>query len=207
MPLPLPSLQHAPQPGRLAGGWAVVVCHAACARGLACHTTPVSDQKRTTRRGSGDKGPVESARSALRLVEIVLDLTLAAVLLVAVLIIGGEVVHEIAAGVQSGGVESALKILDRVLLIFIIAELIYTLRISLARSQLILEPFLIIGLVAVVRRILIATAQVEQWLVAGRDISPLLYELGALAGLVLSLAIALSLARKHSSRASDYEAD
>jgi hypothetical protein len=45
------------------------------------------------------------------------------------------------------------------------------------------------------------------WLVAGRDISPLLYELGALAGLVLSLAIALSLARKHSSRASDYEAD
>ena len=165
------------------------------------------EQRRSTRRVSGGKDPVESARSALRLVEIVLDLTLAAVLLVAVLIIGGEVVHEIAAGVQSGGVESALKILDRVLLIFIIAELIYTLRISLARSQLILEPFLIIGLVAVVRRILIATAQVEQWLVAGRDISPLLYELGALAGLVLSLAIALSLARKHSSRASDYEAD
>jgi uncharacterized membrane protein (DUF373 family) len=164
-------------------------------------------EQRRIQRVSGGKGPVESARSALRLVEIGLDLTLAAVLLVAVLIIGGEVAHEIAAGVQSGGVESALKILDRVLLIFIIAELIYTLRISLARSQLILEPFLIIGLVAVVRRILIATAQVEQWLVAGRDISPLLYELGALAGLVLSLAIALSLARKHSGRASDYEAD
>jgi uncharacterized membrane protein (DUF373 family) len=155
----------------------------------------------------GGKGPVESARSALRLVEIVLDLTLAALLLVAVLIIGGEVAHEIAVGIQSGGVEAALKILDRVLLLFIIAELIYTLRISLARSQLILEPFLIIGLVAVVRRILIATAQVEQWLVAGRDISPLLYELGALAGLVLSLAIALSLARKHSGRMSDHEAD
>ena len=163
--------------------------------------------KQRNQRVSGGKGPVESARSALRLVEIGLDLVLAAVLLVAVFIIGGEVVHEIVAGVQSGGVESALKILDRVLLIFIIAELIYTLRISLARSQLILEPFLIIGLVAVVRRILIATAQVEQWLVAGRDISPLLYELGALAGLVLSLAIALSLARKHSGRVSSYEAD
>jgi uncharacterized membrane protein (DUF373 family) len=162
---------------------------------------------RRTKRAQGGKGPVESARSALRLVEITLDLTLAAVLLVAVFIIGGEVVHEIVDGVQSGGVEAALKILDRVLLIFIIAELIYTLRISLARSQLILEPFLIIGLVAVVRRILIATAQVEQWLVAGRDISPLLYELGALAGLVLSLAIALSLARRHGNRASEFEAD
>ena len=155
----------------------------------------------------GGKGPVESARSALRVVEITLDLILAAVLLVAVFIIGNEVVHEIVEGIQSGGVQAALKILDRVLLIFIIAELIYTLRISLARSQLILEPFLIIGLVAVVRRILIATAQVEQWLVAGRDISPLLYELGALAGLVLSLAIALSLARRHGNRASEFEAD
>jgi len=133
-------------------------------------------EQRRNRRVSGGKGPVESARSALRLVEIGLDLILAGVLLVAVLL-------------------------------FIIAELIYTLRISLARSQLILEPFLIIGLVAVVRRILIATAQVEQWLVAGKDISPLLYELGALAGLVLSLAIALSLARRHSGRGSDYEAD
>jgi hypothetical protein len=72
------------------------------------------------------------------------------------------------------------------------------------------SPYPVLSLVpfvAVVRRILIATAQVEQWLVAGREISPLLYELGALAGLVLSLAIALSLARKHSGRGSDYEAD
>ena len=166
----------------------------------------MADKKRTSRPASR-KGPVESARSALRLVEIGLDLTLAAVLMVAVLIIGGEVLHEIVVGLQSGSIEAALKILDRVLLLVIIAELIYTLRISLARSQLILEPFLIIGLVAVVRRILIATAQVEQWLVAERDIAPLLYELGALAGLVLSLAIALSLARKHSGRSSDYEAD
>lgn len=163
--------------------------------------------QRRTRAAKGQGGPVESARSVLRLVEIGLDLTLAAVLLVAVLIIGGEVLHEIVVGLQSGSIEAALKILDRVLLLFIIAELIYTLRISLARSQLILEPFLIIGLVAVVRRILIATAQVEQWLVAEREISPLLYELGALAGLVLSLAIALSLARRHSGRSSDYEAD
>ena len=167
---------------------------------------PMATQKRP-KRSANRGGPVESARSALRLVEIGLDLTLAAVLLVAVFIIGGEVLHEVVVGIQSGSIEAALKILDRVLLLFIIAELIYTLRISLARSQLILEPFLIIGLVAVVRRILIATAQVEQWLVAGKEISPLLFELGALAGLVLSLAIALSLARRHSGRSSEFEAD
>ena len=78
-------------------------------------------EQRRNRRVSGGKGPVESARSALRLVEIGLDLTLAGVLLVAVLIIGGEVLHEIVVGLQSGSIEAALKILDRVLLLFIIA--------------------------------------------------------------------------------------
>ena len=150
---------------------------------------------------------VARARDLLHGLEIVLDITLAGVLVIAIALIGADTVGLIAEGIHEGGIDSALLILDRVLLVFIIAELLYTLRLSLARTQLILEPFLIIGLVAVVRRILIATAQVEQWLVAERDIAPLLYELGALAGLVLSLAIALSLARKHSGRSSDYEAD
>ena len=77
--------------------------------------------QRRTRAVEGQGGPVEAARSALRLVEIGLDLTLAAVLMVAVLIIGGEVLHEIVVGLQSGSIEAALKILDRVLLLFIIA--------------------------------------------------------------------------------------
>ena len=163
--------------------------------------------QRRTRASKRQGGPVESARSALRLVEIGLDLTLAAVLMVAVLIIGGEVLHEIVVGLQSGSIEAALKILDRVLLLFIIAELIYTLRISLARSQLILEPFLIIGLVAVVRRVLVVTAQAERILSEGGDLEPILWELGVLAGLIISLAVALSLARRNSSSPRELQAD
>jgi uncharacterized membrane protein (DUF373 family) len=129
------------------------------------------------------------------------------VLVVAIALIGADTVGLVAEGIRAGGIDAALLILDRVLLVFIIAELLYTLRLSLARTQLILEPFLIIGLVAVVRRVLVVTAQAERLLSAGGNIEPILWELGALAGLVLSLAVALSLARKDGRESRDLQAD
>lgn len=150
---------------------------------------------------------VSRTRGVLRGLEITLDILLAAVLLVAIALIGVDTIGLVADGVRAGGIDAALLILDRVLLVFIIAELLYTLRLSLARTQLILEPFLIIGLVAVVRRVLVVTAQAERLLSAGGNIEPILWELGALAGLVISLAVALSLARKHGDGPRDLQAD
>ena len=150
---------------------------------------------------------VGRARGVLHGLEITLDIALAGVLVVAIALIGADTVGLVAEGVRAGGIDAALLILDRVLLVFIIAELLYTLRLSLARTQLILEPFLIIGLVAVVRRVLVVTAQAERLLSAGGNIEPILWELGALAGLILSLAIALSLARRHGDGPRDLQAD
>ena len=150
---------------------------------------------------------VSRARGVLHALEITLDIALAGVLVVAIALIGADTVGLVAEGIRAGGIDAALLILDRVLLVFIIAELLYTLRLSLARTQLILEPFLIIGLVAVVRRVLVVTAQAERLLSAGGNIEPILWELGALAGLVLSLAVALSLARKDGRESRDLQAD
>jgi len=152
-------------------------------------------------------GLVSRARGVLHALEITLDIALAGVLVVAIALIGADTVRLVAEGIRAGGIDAALLILDRVLLVFIIAELLYTLRLSLARTQLILEPFLIIGLVAVVRRVLVVTAQAERLLSAGGNIEPILWELGALAGLVLSLAVALSLARKDGRESRDLQAD
>jgi uncharacterized membrane protein (DUF373 family) len=167
-------------------------------------STPTS-----TDRGLGPvlTGVVARTRGVLRGLEITLDILLAAVLVVAIALIGVDTVGLVADGIRAGGIDAALLILDRVLLVFIIAELLYTLRLSLARTQLILEPFLIIGLVAVVRRVLVVTAQAERLLSSGGNIEPILWELGALAGLVISLAVALSLARKHGDGTRDLQAD
>lgn len=157
--------------------------------------------------GPGLSSVVAHTRAVLRGLEITLDVLLAAVLVVAIALIGADTIGLVADGIRSGGIDAALLILDRVLLVFIIAELLYTLRLSLARTQLILEPFLIIGLVAVVRRVLVVTAQAERLLSSGGNIEPILWELGALAGLVISLAVALSLARKHGDGPRDLQAD
>ena len=176
--------------------------------------TGMKRQSRTRTSSPADRalGPVLTgivgrARGVLHGLEITLDIALAGVLVIAIALIGADTVGLVAEGIKEGGIDAALLILDRVLLVFIIAELLYTLRLSLARTQLILEPFLIIGLVAVVRRVLVVTAQAERILSDGGNLEPILWELGVLAGLIVSLAVALSLARRNSSGPRDLQAD
>lgn len=88
-------------------------------------------------------------------------------------------------------------ILDRVLLVLIVAELAYTLRTVLTYREIAAEPFLLIGLIAVVRRILIVTAAFEQS-PTDDELTRLLYELGALGLLILTIAAAIFLLRRSS---------
>src|SRR5438128_559198 len=53
-----------------------------------------------------------------------------------------------------GAVETAILVLDRVLLALIVGELLYTLRFVVRTHEIAVEPFLYIGIIAVVRRIL-----------------------------------------------------
>jgi uncharacterized membrane protein (DUF373 family) len=103
-------------------------------------------------------------------------------------------------GDRTGAVDIAVIVLDRILLALIVGELLYTLRFVLRTHELAVEPFLYIGLIAVVRRILIVTAQLEQGNVAGRALTNLLLELGVLGLLGPALASAVFLVRR--SRAS-----
>jgi uncharacterized membrane protein (DUF373 family) len=91
--------------------------------------------------------------------------------------------------------DSGLFLLDRVLLLFIIAELLYTLRLVDVGGQILVEPFLFIGVIAVVRRILVIAAELE-----GADTDDALHnfliEVGALAGLAFVLVLSIFLLRR-----------
>jgi uncharacterized membrane protein (DUF373 family) len=84
-------------------------------------------------------------------------------------------------------------VLERVLLVFIIAELLYTLRIIDFGGRILVEPFLFIGLIAIVRRVLVVTAEVERGKTQSSDI---LLEIGVLGGLALVFAVAIHLLRR-----------
>ena len=92
-----------------------------------------------------------------------------------------------------GAVDVAVLVLDRVLLALIVGELLYTLRFVVHTHEIAVEPFLYIGLIAVVRRILIVTAQLERGAPEGRALTNVLLEFGILGLLVPALAVAVFL--------------
>ncbi len=99
--------------------------------------------------------------------------------------------------------QTTLDILDRVLLITIFVELLITIEIIVRERQLVAEPFLLIGVVAVIRRILLVTAEAGQSLDDPERFLNLVTELAVLTALVVSLAAALYIARRTQRRQED----
>ena len=96
---------------------------------------------------------------------------------------------------EAGVPETALAVLDRVLLAFIFVELIDTVRVTLReRGIFIAEPFLLVGLIAVVRRILLLTAEIER--ASAEEFQNMIIELGVMTGLVIVLTVALYFTRR-----------
>ena len=95
---------------------------------------------------------------------------------------------------ENGPLDTALGLLDKLLLIFIFAELLSTISTIVRDNQILAEPFLLIGLIAVVRRILAVTVSIDQSLGAPK-FNSLLFELGVLTALVVALTAALYFTR------------
>jgi len=76
------------------------------------------------------------------------------ILLAAVLIVSGLVafVRDVA---NESVVAAATGLLDRLLLVLIVAEIVHTVVLSLREHHLVARPFIVVGLVAVIRKILL----------------------------------------------------
>lgn len=115
----------------------------------------------------------------------------AAVLLVAA---GADFVTNLLSGTLPGHV---IDILDRILLVLMVVEILYTVQVSFRGQTLVPEPFLIIGLIAGIRRILILTAEFKDLLQKGDTaFRNAMIELGLLAFLIIALVISIVLLRK-----------
>lgn len=83
-----------------------------------------------------------------------------------------------------------LTVLDKGLVLFIIAELLHTVRITIVQRTLAAEPFLIVGVIAGIRRLLVLTAQTAE---KGFHWNPEGIELALLTFLVLAMTAAVLL--------------
>jgi uncharacterized membrane protein (DUF373 family) len=115
-------------------------------------------------------------------------------------VIGGVEAVVQAANHKVNTLQGGVLVLDRVLMVLIVAEIAATLRAVLVYHEIAAEPFLFIGLIACVRRILIVTAQSEQ-VHSDKELDRLLLELGALGLLVIGIAAAIFMLRYSARRA------
>jgi uncharacterized membrane protein (DUF373 family) len=105
----------------------------------------------------------------------------------------GEMIHEI---MQGSYVKAMVHLLDRVLLALMLAEIIYTVGRITRTQQLETEPFLIVGIIAAIRRMLIITAESAGHVdLTDPFFQAILAELALLAVIIFLLAWAMRLLR------------
>jgi uncharacterized membrane protein (DUF373 family) len=152
---------------------------------------------------------VRGVRAALAWIEEALYVIVGLMLLAAAVLVVVGTVSGLISSIRAhqSAVNIGVVLLDRILLVLILAELLHTLRFVVLRGEIVLEPFLFVGLIAVVRRILIITAELEGQAPSGRALTNQLLELGLLAVLTLALAVAIFLVRRSGPASNDRQID
>jgi hypothetical protein len=96
-----------------------------------------------------------------------------------------------------------LAVLDQLLLVLMLVEILHTVRISIHSHVLVTEPFLVVGLIASIRRMLVITLEAASltkggiWSADGASIfRASMYELGLLGVLILILVFSITLLRR-----------
>ena len=89
-----------------------------------------------------------------------------------------------------------LELLDGLLLIFIFVELLYAVRTSLRSHEIVAEPFLIVGILACIKEIVVQSVDAAKLLHDGPQFARAIVQTGVLGGLVLVLAVAAFVLRE-----------
>ncbi|MGB8524274.1 MAG: phosphate-starvation-inducible PsiE family protein [Candidatus Acidiferrales bacterium] len=97
-----------------------------------------------------------------------------------------------------------LVVLDQLLVVLMLVEILHTVRISIHSHYLVTEPFLVVGLIASIRRILVITLEAATltkagtWSTEGASIfRASMIELGLLGFLILVLVTSIALLRRY----------
>jgi uncharacterized membrane protein (DUF373 family) len=120
----------------------------------------------------------------------------------------GTLIWKSAMGITTGDYSPDVLVLDQLLLVLMMVELLHTVRISVRSEELVMEPFLIVGLIASIRRVLVITMQAAKMTEQGQSQAAdaaiafrnTMIELGMLGFLILVLVCAIYLLRRSSFR-------
>ena len=127
------------------------------------------------------------ADAALAIAEDVVYFGIAALLFVAacvLLVVAADESLEIFDGLSS---DPIVEVLDTLLLVFIVIELLSAVRTTVAKRELVAEPFLIVGIIASIKEIVVLSVKAAEDIGTGATFSDQLWQIGVLGGVVLLL--------------------
>jgi uncharacterized membrane protein (DUF373 family) len=103
---------------------------------------------------------------------------------------------------ERGDPVSLVVTIDRLLFVLMVIEILHTVRVSFRSGTLVCEPFLVVGLIASIRRVLVITLESSQatqparWTEEAREFfNATMMELGVLGGLILIMVISIFMLR------------
>jgi len=99
-------------------------------------------------------------------------------------------------GGDASASEVVLDVLDTLLLVFIVVELLSAVRTTVVRRELVAEPFLIVGIIASIKEIVVLSVKAAEDVGGGEQFRDQLWQIGVLAGVVLLLGVTAWLLRR-----------
>ncbi|CAN5276092.1 hypothetical protein BH18ACT4_BH18ACT4_10230 [soil metagenome] len=145
-----------------------------------------------------DPGPVAGwSDRGLEFAENIVYSAAGLMLVAAAIAVLGATAYRLVVDLDQGTEKSITAALDGLLLVFILLELLAGIRATIVEHKLVAEPFLIVGVIASIKEIVVATLEASTLKGAPNDeFTDAMTEIGVLGGLVLVLALANWLLRR-----------
>ncbi len=132
---------------------------------------------------------------AIEKAENLVYLVIAVVLVAVAAVVLGSTTVQFAKLADLGTVAMAAEVLDLLLLVFIVVELLFAVRTTLAERELVAEPFLVVGIIASIKEIVVLSVKAPDYV--GTDkIEDTVWLMGVLTVTIGVLAISSLLVRR-----------
>ncbi len=168
-------------------------------RPIVGHDSPMATKERKDDRQADDRPP-GIGRFGTRLLELSENVVYAGI---ATFLVGTALVCLVLAGKTTWGLVSdfseqpVLDLLDILLLVFIVVELLFAVRSTVEKRELLAEPFLLVGIIASIKEIVVLSVESAKEVGNGAEFDDRITEIAVLGVLVLLLgATSLLLRRK-----------
>lgn len=140
--------------------------------------------------------PVRLGNRLLVFVEDVIYVSIAVLLAAAALVLLIRSAGVLLDRSTKSGPDAMLDVLSSLLLVFIFVELLYAVRTTLKERQIVAEPFLIAGILASIKEIVVLSVKAgDEYIDKGPEFARAMTEVGLLGGLIVLLSVSAVLLR------------